>query len=66
MSTPVSSTRRVSIELASGSSPIEGHLTDETGSVVAFTGWVGLIAELDRALGGPAGPLTGDAPVQRA
>lgn len=45
---------RVSIELLSGSAPITGRLTDGAGNVAAFTGWLGLMAELEAALTRPA------------
>lgn len=51
---------RVSIELTPGSAPITGHLADEAGNVVAFTGWLGLMTELDAALGYVSGPGRGD------
>lgn len=45
---------RVSIELLRGSAPITGRLTDAAGNVAAFTGWIGLMAELEAALTRPA------------
>jgi hypothetical protein len=47
---PQPRTLRVSIEWVPGSSPIAGNLTDSTGRATAFTGWLGLIAELNRAM----------------
>lgn len=45
---------RVSIELLPGSAPITGQVTDAAGNVAAFTGWLGLMAELEAALTRPA------------
>jgi hypothetical protein len=36
------------LEVERGRQPIEGRLTDEAGSTVAFTGWLELIAALEK------------------
>ncbi len=39
---------------ASGSSPVEGELECEDGTVRQFTGWLSLVNELERLVADPA------------
>jgi hypothetical protein len=53
---------RLHIELQPASDPIEGHLADEHGETVSFTGWLELIAAIEnaRAVAPDRTPLEGE------